>query len=220
MIIVTELELYHYGVKGMKWGVRRYQNVDGTLTSAGKKKARQEYRADNKTAYELGKSATISGHAASTSMRRTIKLENKLDKQYEKDPEGTGRRTQSLRKKWDASAQTTDMLTRQYVKNKDSAEKHCKSLIDKYGQEAVSSIKYTDRKLPKGKHSPDSFKTMNEKTNNLSDYAKAGLATMAYQATSMLLGLPISAIAVPKSTGMKGREVEYVTYRKNLKSGK
>lgn len=30
-------ELYHYGVLGMKWGVRRYQNSDGTLTEAGKK---------------------------------------------------------------------------------------------------------------------------------------------------------------------------------------
>ena len=32
-------ELMHYGVLGMKWGVRRYQNRDGTLTSSGKKKA-------------------------------------------------------------------------------------------------------------------------------------------------------------------------------------
>ena len=32
-----ENELYHHGIKGMKWGVRRYQNKDGTLTNAGKK---------------------------------------------------------------------------------------------------------------------------------------------------------------------------------------
>ena len=35
---MSEYELYHHGVKGMKWGVRRYQNKDGSLTSAGKKR--------------------------------------------------------------------------------------------------------------------------------------------------------------------------------------
>lgn len=37
----SEPHLAHYGVKGMKWGVRRYQNADGTRTAEGKERYRQ-----------------------------------------------------------------------------------------------------------------------------------------------------------------------------------
>ena len=36
--------LKHYGILGMKWGVRRYQNKDGTLTPAGKKRYHKDYK--------------------------------------------------------------------------------------------------------------------------------------------------------------------------------
>lgn len=46
-------ELYHHGIKGQKWGIRRFQNKDGSLTKAGKK--RLGYSTDNKRGKSLFK---------------------------------------------------------------------------------------------------------------------------------------------------------------------
>ena len=39
-------ELYHDGIKGMKWGIRRYQNYDGTLTEEGRRRYNKNYDDD------------------------------------------------------------------------------------------------------------------------------------------------------------------------------
>lgn len=66
---MDEKELLHWGIKGMKWGVRRYQNKDGTLTAAGKKRYNAEMeRLKNEEKILKNKEATRA---------KLAKLENK-----------------------------------------------------------------------------------------------------------------------------------------------
>lgn len=44
---MTNEELMHYGILGMHWGVRRYQNPDGTLTEAGKRRLKTTAKASS-----------------------------------------------------------------------------------------------------------------------------------------------------------------------------
>lgn len=70
---ISENELYHHGIKRMKWGVRRYQNPDGSLTLAGQKRL---LKVDQKWAKK--KSDKITAQAKRASQRELNDYGNEL----------------------------------------------------------------------------------------------------------------------------------------------
>lgn len=76
-------DLLHYGVLGMKWGVRRYQNADGTLTAEGRKKyGYSDIKKALKTDNALGKISLTSNKNRSAEYR-TQKQLLKQDERYQ-----------------------------------------------------------------------------------------------------------------------------------------
>lgn len=135
--------LAHYGIKGQKWGIRRFQNPDGTLTTEGlkrygsvkemKKAVKAEYKQDQAKAKKLGDEASIAAWAAKMQSKKYKKALIK----YEKNPE-------NLKNKRRLSVERD--VRRYFAEgahlSKARAEAHYNEMVKKYGQKAMKDIRY------------------------------------------------------------------------------
>lgn len=118
---IPEKALAHHGILGQKWGVRRYQNADGTLTDAGKKR----YAKDTSSIYDQ--------------MNKTDRLRRKALAKKEKLDKEINYYNPSKRKIYDAS-QAYKRANRQYKRSLKRGQKMFEAFDRKYGDYRVSDL--------------------------------------------------------------------------------
>lgn len=132
--------LAHHGVKGQRWGVRRYQNKDGTLTEMGKK----EYNKKLKSDVKIQRKAELEAYDTSVVQKMYSKKERKIDKKYqralEKDPDMRQLKTIRLSVSRGLIKEDAEKARAENNKAIEAYEKHTQRMINTYKDTKIDSI--------------------------------------------------------------------------------
>ena len=169
---MTEVnELYHFGIKGQRWGVRRFQNPNGTLTSDGRKRYRA-YKSDLKEYNKLNRHVAASQKhlkEEGVMLNRVRDVYERKNKVYQKEmAKSSGFLGLKAAEKADRVARAqanADSASSEYSKAASSyglakkiSKKDTKALVDKansiiktYGKGSIKDVEYKTVKIGQNK---------------------------------------------------------------------
>ena len=134
-------ELYHHGVKGMKWGVRRYQNKDGSLTTAGKKKEyKKSLKSDKKIRRDLELKTYDSARFANAYSKKSKSYSKKYEKAIAKDPTKSNQKTQRIENTKSLLDSTAKEWNNYNSENIRRLKKQVDYMISKYSNTKIKDI--------------------------------------------------------------------------------
>ena len=144
-----ESDLQHHGILGQKWGVRRFQNKDGSYTTAGKSR----YQRGKNYAQERSQIAKAEIERLKTANAKTIQAMQdeayKIAKKYGLDMDDGGGGDTSryseieLRKAGEKYMQIWDDISTLEDQYEQNGRKYADDMIKKkYGEESISDIRH------------------------------------------------------------------------------
>ena len=139
--------LCHYGIKGMKWGIRRYQNPDGSLTAEGiqrygsKMGLAKRIQGENKKAAKLERDWLVKKYATNVAFKGAAKAESKLRKAENKNKTNKiSEKEQRLMTHYAEKTISAHKLQQEAKTAKVKAEEHYNSLVNEFGKENVTKL--------------------------------------------------------------------------------
>lgn len=181
-------QLYHYGIPGQKWGVRRYQNEDGSYTSEGKQR------------YGVGSNGKMSkeGKRVYRADKKIDRVASKAKKNYDESMEIVKTRSDA-KTRWGKNKLGTYATEKHWKaeNHRDKANKLSEKYSEKFGYKKENKMMNDLSKT--ASESNKNFRPTTE-SEKAAAWRTSAAVTAGSVAASMAFGIPFVLISYPRQS--------------------